>query len=299
MVHVGNDRPVIGDRSQQLERTPDRELMLVQFPHPGSEHRPGGALMDWNRREHARKFLTANGCYIVDGVTRCGPFAFWGEWEPQSRVVEIFPPDGDRPRWLHRPFWRRPSHRAALRNTDPLVFGDSFLYSNCRQRWNAKLRRLAPGSIVLFGSKLGRAFVLDTVFVVGDLAEDYTRASARSLDVEDWVQAVVFEPLDTRGEPPGESFRLYRGRTHDETPDGPFSFVPCRPIGTGDVAFARPTLRLDRRWIEPNLAMGARATVASASELRSVWDDVAAQVVDGAGLALGIALERPDPLVDN
>lgn len=65
-------------------------LMFVQFPHPGLEHKPKGTWMEWNRRDHARKFLKASGKYIASGEERWGPFVFWGEWEPQSRVLEAF-----------------------------------------------------------------------------------------------------------------------------------------------------------------------------------------------------------------
>jgi hypothetical protein len=61
-----------------------KALMFVQFPHPGSEHHPTGPWMEWNRREHARKFLKANGRFITSGEIRSGPLVFWGEWEPQS-----------------------------------------------------------------------------------------------------------------------------------------------------------------------------------------------------------------------
>jgi len=119
--------------------------MFVQFPHPGSEHEPGGTWMDWNRRDHARKFLKAGGRYVLDGAAAHGPVVFWGEWEPQSRVLETFPkPRPGYPRYLHEPYWMVPRHRTLLQNTDPLVFGKQFLYSNCRQARNQKLRELAP-----------------------------------------------------------------------------------------------------------------------------------------------------------
>lgn len=266
-------------------------LMFVQFPHPGAEHQPAGTIMEWNRREHARKFLKARGRYIEDGTVRSGMLEFWGEWEPQSRVVETFPRglDGG-PSFLHEPFWQRPRHRAAMKNTDPLVFGSQFLYSNCRQARNRKLRELAPGSIVLFGSKRRSEFVLDTVFVVGEGAA-YSRGSSETIPCEDWVQAVVFEPMRLGDRPASESFRLYRGRTANELPDGPFSFVPCLPCHGGGIGFARPVIRLDRRWIEPNLAMGAKATPATQLELRALWDEVVHQVVDVAELCLGVQLK--------
>ena len=128
---------------------------IVQFPHPGGEHHQHGLDMDWNRAEHRRKFLKTTGTYLDGAGIKRGPITFWGEWEPQSRVVESYPPGlPDGPRWLHEPWWEVPRHRRLLQNTDPLVFGDRFRYSNCRQTRNAALRRLPPGSLVLFGSAL-------------------------------------------------------------------------------------------------------------------------------------------------
>jgi hypothetical protein len=269
------------------------DLMFVQFPHPGSEHRPRGPVMDWNRREHARKFLKTTGRFQLDGRWQDGPVTFWGEWEPQSRVVETYleaPPDT--PRWLHEPYWEAPRHRGLLQNTDPLVFGDEFLYSSCRQTRNARLRRLAPGSLILFGSKLRSEFVLDTVFVVGPRAEDFRRGASGHVACPDWIRTVLFEPLREGRGPATENFRLYRGRRPDDAPDGPFSFVPCRPFAAARVTFPRPAVRLSRRWIEPNLAMGAKATPATDAEIRSLWDDVVGQVIE-AGLGLAVHLEPP------
>jgi hypothetical protein len=272
---------------------PDR-LMFVQFPHPGAEHRPKGAVMPWNRHNHARKFLKTGGQYCADGQVQSSSFTFWGEWEPQSRVVAHFADsEPGWPRLLHEPYWQQPADGGWRQNTDPLVFGDHFLYSNCRQGQNRKLRELAAGSIVLFGSKLAGEFVVDTVFVVGDGGNESSSGSSGDLHYADWVRHVVFEPLNLAAKQPVEGYRLYRGRTREEAPDGPFSFVPCQPCRPGAVGFARPAIRLERRWIEPNLAMAAKATPATRQELGELWDRIVHQVVDQAGLALGVRLDVP------
>jgi hypothetical protein len=193
---------------------------------------------------------------------------------------------------LHDPYWQVPRHPRLLQNTDPLVFGEHFLYSNCRQPRNAKLRVLRPGSIVLFGSRLGSEFVLDTVFVVGAEGQDFVQGQSEQIACPDWVRAVTFDRLRPREEHPTETLRLYGGRTHSEAPEGPFSFVPCRPYDMGTAAFPRPAIRLDRQWIEPNLAMGAKATLATDAQLRVLWDEVVHQVVV-AGLNLGVELAPP------
>ena len=279
--------------------------MFVQFPHPGSEHQPHGSVMDWNVGDHKRKFLRSNGDYVVDGDVRAGPIAFWGEWEPQSRVVETYPRTGaSMPRRLQEPFWRAPAGSGLWQNTDPLVFGDRFLYTNCRQPTNGKLRALAPGSLILFGSNLGGEFVLDTVFVVGSRSQKFTAGSSESVKCDGWVREVVFERLrESACAPPDETglrpstctpngrLRAYQSVTHAERPDGPFSFVPCRPFELGG-GFSRPAVHLGRGLIEPNLRMGAKATPATAAELAALWKVVLNQVVEH-GLALAVRVDVP------
>ena len=266
---------------------------IVQFPHPGGEHRPRGEHIDWNRGQHRRKFLKATATYLDAGHVQRGPIAFWGEWEPQSQVVEAYPaglPDG--PRWLHEPWLKVPRHRRLLLNTDPLVFGDRFRYSNCRQARNAVLRRLPPGSLLLFGSALRGAFVLDTVFVVARPGVDYLRGAPDHLAVPEWVRSVVFDPLRGTGDGGYEALRLYEGVRQADDPSAPYSFVPCRPYVPGGGAFARPVIELDRRWLTPQLAMAAKATEATPDDVGAVWAAVVAQVV-AAGLCLGVELDAP------
>lgn len=271
------------------------ELMFVQFPHPGIEHKPRGAWMDWNRRDHARKYLKSHASYLLGGREHQGLVEFWGEWEAQSKVVEEL---GDRPpgypRWLHEPYWEVPRHTRLLQNTDPLVFGEQFLYSNCRQGRNAKLRRLAPGSIVVFGSKFAEDFVIDTVFVVDDFPEDYVPASGSIKRLDKWVEAVVFDPL-ARSDHRDFTFRLYQGRKYAGTVDVPFSFIPCLPHQGSTQGFPRPALRLTSRWIAPKLAMGAKATAATAGELATLWHEIVG-TVETSGLALGVEVQAPPPV---
>jgi hypothetical protein len=182
--------------------------------------------------------------------------------------------------------------RRLLQNTDPLVFGDRFRYSNCRQTRNAALRRLPPGSLILFGSALRGAFVLDTVFVVADHGVDYRRGAPDHLDVPDWVRSVVFDPLRAAEDRGHEALRLYEGARHADSASAPVSFVPCRPYAPGGGAFARPVIELDRRWLTPRLAMGAKATEATPDQVRAVWAAVVDQVV-AAELSLGVELDVP------
>lgn len=135
---------------------------VVHFPHPGGEHVPPGNDMGWNRGLHARKFLACPGTYIDDdGVAHDDELVFWGEWEAPSRVVRRWTRRPGLPTVVHEPYWTVPATDAGVsrRNTDPWVFGDTFLYSNCRQltpnRRPSALQRLPVGSLILFGSTVG------------------------------------------------------------------------------------------------------------------------------------------------
>ncbi|MBD0348819.1 MAG: hypothetical protein ICV59_06680 [Thermoleophilia bacterium] len=80
---------------------------FVQFIHPGGEHWPDqGDLKFWNRDAHRRKFLKGRGRYLDGGDAKEGEIVFWGEWEPESKVVARYTdrvPDG--PRFLYEPFF--------------------------------------------------------------------------------------------------------------------------------------------------------------------------------------------------
>lgn len=270
---------------------------LVQFPHPGREHTPKpptvGTIMDWNAGDHRRKFLRAEGDYVLDGKRHRGTYGFWGEWEAPSRVVEVWQREGDLPCFLHEPLYRPPT-ASSYQNTDPLVFGERFLYTNCKQLNNKKLRALPSGSIVLFGSGTGAGFVLDTVFVVGDTSPTpYELGETGVLGGNTLADAVIFDPLATTDDV-GRGCVAYRGRMHDDGADAPYSFVPSRPQGA-ELRFARPLLEPAGELagvIEPKLFMGSRAVELSEARLAAVWQHVA-DVCAGQGLVHGVRAVPP------
>ena len=90
---------------------PDAPVFFVQFPHPGSEHKPGtDEGMPWNTGAHGRKFLESPGHYVGrGGVAGDAELVFWGEWEPPSRVIDTWTRDGRMPQALHRPYWCKPT----------------------------------------------------------------------------------------------------------------------------------------------------------------------------------------------
>jgi hypothetical protein len=280
----------------------DEALAFVQFLHPGKEHAPDApGYRSWNRGSHRRKFLRTTGSYLTDGGVRQGPVAFWGEWEPPSRIVAEFPASGDLPRFVHEPLLDRPASYAGLKNTDPYVFGERFLYTGCQQhthqgRVETQLRRLTRGSVILFGSCIARSrFVIDTVFVVDDWFDHSVHDFREELDgtVDGLYWTVTLESWYAEGiGEPSTTFRLYRGATYRDPVDGMFSFAPCQPADAVDYRFARPEVRLPGN-ITPNLTQGKKITKLDGVEaVRDLWGRVVQQVED-QGLELGVRLDPP------
>ena len=283
-------------------------LCFVQFIHPGSEHEPdskGGR--SWNTGDHKRKFLKQPGRYLtaLDAQPQAAELAFWGEYEPPTRLLATFPEPGpDGPRFLFapspRPFY---TNDPPLMNTDPFVFGDRFFYSICKQNNKngpTAMQRLTRGSVILFGSGRARSrFVVDTVFVVADYV-DWTLANYRERlqgvvppeYFHSTLGPIVFE-MKVRNLSPSQSFRLYIGATFEKPYEGMFSFFPCQ-LYREDMTkgFPRPALRREG-IITDSLTQGQRLNpTPDFAAVREMWTDVARQVLD-QGLYLGIQAQLP------
>jgi hypothetical protein len=278
-----------------------RELRcFVQFIHPGGEHSPDqGDLKLWNRGAHRRKFLKSHGRYRRRGRPAEGEVVFWGEWEPESRVVRRYEHGSlDGPRFLYDPYYVDHRDNACRQNTDPFVFGDAFHYTGCMQhtqRGPTQLRFLAPGSLVLFGSCRGMTrFVIDTVFVVGDFV-DHTAADQRQKlegRISDTYRTVTIDPWYRGPLPEGQSHRLYVGATPERSVGEMFSFFPCQPHAEDGRGFGRPEIQIPGR-ITNHLTQGKKiARDLTIEELGDLWRRVAEQVED-QGLSLGVHADLP------
>lgn len=294
----------------------ENKRCFVQFMHPGGEHKPDGmtptgeAMKDWNTGEHKRKFLCNRGEYLTEpgASPQTDDLVFWAEWEPPSTVMHYT--DGavpDRPRYVYHPYYIAPPENIIVRNSDPFVFGDRFLYSNCQhmtKRGPTRMRYLDRGSVLLFGSyKKKPGFVLDTVFVV-DCWVDYDL-----LDYNDTLDRKITETFENvtlatlkheaeeaaKTEPmrnPNVSLRLYYGATPQHPVDGMFSFFPCRPYAEGDKGFARPTIRMEGK-ITDTLTQSRKCTYeANPDKVCSWWKDAVNQVL-AKGLHLGVRTRLP------
>jgi hypothetical protein len=300
-------RPAATSRPARLGAagTTGEHVSIVQFPHPGREHVPLGSHMGWNRDSHARKFISCRGAYLGEhGEPVQDDLVFWGEWEAQSRVVRRWDRAPGLPTVLHEPYWSPPSGEAEWQNTDPWVFGDHFLYSNCKQhtdntpaRRPSALQSLRRGSVILFGSGKGGHFVLDTVFVVAGVLGRFVPASDTShLPIDEAFDVCTVERLTGDGPHIAQSeYTLIAGATVDDPVHGMFSFVPCRRRDDRPMRFARPAIHLPGIV---NPASHQSPSGGTPQDRRPIEDVVAAwhTVVDQvseADLALGVRFETP------
>lgn len=193
------------------------------------------------------------------------------------------------PRHLFRPQWYTPKGDEWLQNTDPFVWGECFRYSNCRQCKNGKptkMQRLASGSLILFGSSLGKQFVLDTVFVVASGIAFDEPESVRHL-VSDAFAAITLERI------PRQTHRLYEGATFDHPIDGMYSFFPCMSSSNAPRGFPRPVLSLPS-IVNGQLAMNFRAVEQQdVDAVEAIWEETIRQVREH-GLDLGVAAMLPE-----
>jgi hypothetical protein len=292
------------------ERTPQ----IVQFVHPGFEYqgrpfldRGRSGVMRWKpgRTRHDRKFMLATGSLLDPGSgaeEAWVPIGFWGEWEGPSVFWRVESSGKPLPRVVHAPFRQARPPVEPVQNTDPMVFGNAFIYSNCLQVTYRSLRTLAEGSIVLFGRYSrtdGRpAFGLDTCFVVDRshplpaLPFDEQRYGS------DLLEDAVLCPLHTEGAV--EDLNVYFGRGRSPDASRPFSFVPARRAHREPPLFARPQLRPIGALagvIGPGNMQGIKVTRGPSTQgLREVWSEVVRQVA-AQGCALGHDIAEP-PLLD-
>lgn len=280
----------------------NNQLLFVQFLHPGSEHTPDRNSqhhINWNQNAHKRKFMKNPGIYLKNNRQITSDLIFWGEWEPQSDVIQKFKAKKKgEPQYLYQPYFSLPQHNQFLQNTDPFVFGDDFYYVCCQQatkRGFTQLRFLEPGSVILFGSCLNQKFILDTVFVVKDYYEIESLAQI-SQYVSDTYIDVTLRRIFSCTSPnrnkcnTNQNFRLYVGATFDNPINEMFSFFPCIPYSNKvDQCFSRPIIEIPN-VISDLKSQGYKLT--RNGNLQQLWQQTKNQV-EQVGLEIGIYSELP------
>lgn len=301
-------------------------VQIVEVLHPGVEYKPYcrkddphviwhndfqkcSGVRRWNSLPgHKRKFMKSLGEYAteLDGTIHEGQVTFWGEWEAQSNFLIVGRNKSESPYCVHEPFLDLTSTDKRRHNTDPYVFGSHFWYTNCQQDRYSCLTKLAPGSVVLFGSRMGspREFHLDTVFVVekafgnNDMEEIVFKASEQSKHTN-----FCFEDKDGIAVWQNKKFKFYRALMKCQS-SGFFSFVPGRPlptIGSGSLLHERPVLSPYHAFgLREGQTMGAARLFQSQQVdgalaetcLKEYWTKVARHCI-GQGFSLITKIDEP------
>lgn len=305
--------------STMPSRKSEEKYRVVQFLHGGPERipdSPDGKSSSWNNGAiHYRRFVARRGSFRKSPTSSSKQMdiGFWCEWEPQARVISRVPEEhrkiGD-PRYIYEPYYnlrgvkvRRSTSNCGdgndnCMNTDPFVFGDRFYYSNCHQGAYSTLRNLERGSVILFGSRVGGRFALDTVFVVDVVCPITTGGELRRIrrEVPSVLDDVTLQTIPDSGLP----LTLYGGATPDAPVGGMFSFVPAAPMGTPLRGFPRPSLEIEGA-ISQGKTQGVKYArvpdsalyILTPDEGRPIWNRVAEQVME-AGLGFGFNIMMPE-----
>ena len=300
----------------------DDKRCFVQFPHPGGDHIVPitvTTLLGTSANEIAGTTRTggsfwsfpASGSTATGAAIRipCGHGVNGKRNRDASDRLSRSPKGRSvhHPRYLWSPYWipKKKSY-GGLHNTDPFIFGDRILYSNCRQGAPNKraLRNLARGSVIAFGSgkKDGGKpmWVLDTVLVVRDSCwyDPLDPAQALEGKVSKTFLGVTGGPLSAdpklRDNPNERCLRLYRGATPRDPVCGMFSFFPAMPAGN-DRGFARPSIELGAQYFtraNTQAPKGVTRDIDSDVVLQQLWQSLIDQV-RRAGLVIGTRAESP------
>lgn len=296
---------------------PIENPVIVQFMHPGGEYTVRGATrkhpvhIPWvggktgarcghTTIRHTRRFVSHEGDYVDDdGQLRVAQLGFWTEWEACSSAVAMPPSDDSQTaHWVHTVKSPLDPVNIGTMNTDPCVFGQTFKYCCCQQTNNGVMRRIAPGSLILFGSYISSQFFLDTVFVVGEPGTHYITGNTANLGVSPQYLELSLNRLEN-----GHNLTFYRGKTFAKPGGEPYSFTPAKLFKEDDICcgkrFALDIDAVNRclpensRQLAPKLHQHFKRADAKPQTIVCVWKEIVRQVRQ-AGFVPGIRFDWPN-----
>ena len=285
--------------------------MVIQFIHPGREYQVTnetngpinipwvGGSCDTSCGGHTRRLVSHKGDYVDStGKVKTGQLAFWTEWEACTTAVAMAAAPKDRfsAHWVHTiktPLVKKPG----TLNTDPCVFGSTFKYCCCQQTKNGTMRKLAPGSLILFGSHMDGRFFLDTLFVIDGAGLPYEGGKPDEISVSREYRQLALNRMN------GGELTFYRGKACCSAGKGqPYSFAPaqlfdakdgcCGKRFSLDLGKLNQCLPLDSQRFSPGLNQGFKAIEAESIVVSAVWMEIHRQVLN-AKFVLGVHFDWP------
>ncbi len=252
-------------------------FMVVKFYHSGVvDKKSSNQKNDRYKRKHRRKLIINEISYLnkYSEVCTTDNGYFWGEWEAESDCQKRdnfylhsikYPSEIETNKKIADCNKCRKDEYQVL-NTDPYVFGNYFIYSNCMQDRYRNLKALKENDLIIFGSQKSNFFIIDTVFVVDkqirkeDCSECFIRATGNLID---------------------DTYQIYKGKTFKED-NGLFSFFPC-----STQPFERPRIVINGT----NDAQKQGVAYIRVNSVE-VWNSIKKQVVK-SGCMLGIYAKEP------
>ena len=255
------------------------------------------------RTSHSRRLVLHPGDYVnAQERIVSADLVFWTEWEACTSAIPLTPSSRHAAQWLHTALSPL-SGRIGESNTDPCVFGSSFKYCCCQQTPEGTMRRLPPGSLILFGSCLDHRFALDTVFVIGGAGVPYDASDPKELDglgVSPEYRELALNRLKSG------LLTFYRGKTAAQAAAGqPYSFTPAKPFDehdpkcgerfTLDAAAVNCQLPSGSKTFAPILGQtqGKKVIQATTDTITRVWKEIVRQI-RAAGFVPGVRFGWPE-----
>lgn len=272
---------------------------FVVIYHPGG-HAKHQKPLPWTTDKHKRKFMQMSG-YATSAPdirpTKKNELYFWGEYEPDTTGTPLTVPSGAIPNaYPYRvdvPDPIVPQQQQGVLNTDPFVFCGPLIYSNCMQHHYVNIiANLQPDDVLLFGSSLNKAFVLDTCIVV-DTATDLASYPFNPTSLFKYITGNLIRSAN---------YRIVEGTTWSA--GTPFSFVPAWDrLQPSNIGHPRPIIDLGKilahthstSIYRPGQTSGMHSiggSISNSKILAGMWSDVVAQVLN-QGCLLGTSIDHP------
>lgn len=269
---------------------------VVVFYHPGGEVLTQNVPnCGWTVKKHGRKYMLTSGRILDSNCAHpieTKELYFWGEYEaPTSRLQLCAQSSRQLPQYLHTltlpvpPSPRRGVHL----NTDPFVFCDDFVFSNCQQVGTGGVKRnvqnLQRDDIILFGSRLDNNFVLDTVFVVDN-----------ATPLNQFIGTWLFQSITSRLIAQQCLYTAFQGRSWNQ--NLPYCFVPCwSHNGKNQCGNSRPIISPIGALagiinVRQGRGINGVNRVLSSAQVHAAWLEVVNQVFS-QGCQLGVEVNHP------